>query len=144
MLIKPIKYTDYRGVERTEEFVFSFSKRELMEMQVEKDGGLDVYLKKIANAKDPKAIMATLKDIILKSYGEVSDDGKKFKKYAADGHRLSDDFEASPAFDELYMEVATNDVKALEFIKAILPADLAEKINDADINKSLKELGVSK
>ena len=144
MLIKPIKYTDYRGVERTEEFVFGFSKRELMEMQVEKDGGLDVYLKKIANSKDPKAIMATLKDIILKSYGEVTDDGKKFKKVAADGHKLADDFESSPAFDELYMEIATNDVKALEFFKAILPADLAEKINEVDVNKSLKELGVNK
>lgn len=144
MLIRNITYTDYRGVTRTEEFVFGFSKRELMEMQVGKDGGLDVYLKKISNAKDPKAIMAAIKDLILKSYGVLSEDGKRHLKIDRDGHRLSDDFEASPAFDEIFMEVATNDIKALEFIKAIIPADLAEKINDKEINESLKELGVNK
>ena len=40
MLKKTIKYNDYNGVERNEDFYFNLSQAELMEMEMSTTGGL--------------------------------------------------------------------------------------------------------
>ena len=52
MLKKTITYTDYDGVERTEDFYFNFTEAELMEWQLVTNGGLTNYVQKIVDAKD--------------------------------------------------------------------------------------------
>ena len=44
MYKKTVTYTDFDGVERTEDFWFNFTKAEITEMQLMTDGGLDKYL----------------------------------------------------------------------------------------------------
>ena len=57
MLKKNIKYTDYNGVERSEDFFFNLSKAELMEMEMGTTGGLAELIKKIIMTQDqPKII----------------------------------------------------------------------------------------
>ena len=51
MITKTITYTDYNGVERTEDFMFNLSKAEFAEMELSVNGGFSAYLEKIANAK---------------------------------------------------------------------------------------------
>ena len=80
MLKKTITYTDYDGVERTEDFYFNLSKAEIMEMDFSATGGMEKMIKKIVNTKDTKAMIEIFKDIILKSYGEKSSDGRRFIK----------------------------------------------------------------
>ena len=41
MYSRKIKYTDYDGNEREEEFFFHLNKAEVLEMQMSYDGGLD-------------------------------------------------------------------------------------------------------
>ena len=80
MLVKKVTYTDYKGVKREEELYFNLSKAEVAEMELSHDGGLSEHIKKIVSAQSGKDIIALFKDLIIKSYGVISDDGKRFIK----------------------------------------------------------------
>ena len=121
MLTKKITYTDYDGNERTETFYFNLNKAELTEMELSSEGGLSKMIQKIVDEKDTTRIIAIFKDIILRSYGEKSNDGKRFLKRGPDGHKLADDFAQTEAYSELFMELATNSDAASEFVNGIVP-----------------------
>ena len=118
MLKKTITYKDYNGVERTEDFMFNLTKAEILEMQLTKDGGMDAAIKKIVDAKDAPEIMKVFKDLILKAYGIVSDDGRRFIK----SKEISDSFSQTEAFSMLFMELATDTDAAAAFVNGIVPA----------------------
>ena len=124
MIAKTVKYTDYNGVEREEKYLFNLTKAEIMEMELGTTGGLTETLKKIINEQDVPKLQEYFKQILLKSYGEKSDDGKKFLKLDKDGTPLYIEFSQSAAFSELYVELATNTDKAVEFVQGVIPADL--------------------
>ncbi len=126
MLKKTITYTDYNGEERTEDFYFNLSKAELMEMEMSTSGGLAEMIERIVAAKDAPAIIKVFKELILKAYGEKSPDGKHFMKQR-DGVKLADQFAATEAYSQLFMELATDDEKAAEFVNGIIPNDPAFK-----------------
>lgn len=136
MLKKTISYTDFNGVERKEDFYFNLSKAEIMEMQYSTVGGLDNMLNKIIAAQDTKLIMETFKKLILKAYGQKSDDGKRFIK----SEQLAKEFEETEAYSVLYMELATNDTAAAAFVNGIIPKDLAEQVSD-EMNKGTIAIG---
>lgn len=127
MIKKTIKYTDYDDVERSEDFWFNLSKTELIEMNFSKEGGMDKVLRRIIDTQDVKGLIDVFQDIILRAYGEKSDDGKRFIK-VRDGHRLSEDFAQTAAYDELYMELATDDKAAADFINGLIPKSLAKEV----------------
>lgn len=118
MLKKTITYKDYNGVERTEDFMFNLTKAEILEMQLTKDGGMDAAIKKIVDAKDAPEIMKVFKELILKSYGVISDDGRRFIK----SKEISDGFAQTEAFSMLYIELATDTDAAAAFVNGIVPA----------------------
>lgn len=118
MLKKTIKYTDYEGNERTEDFYFNLTKAELTEMELSTEGGLTTYIEKIVATQDSKKIIAIFKELILKSYGEKSLDGRRFIKNA----ELVDSFAQTEAYSELFMELAMNADAAAAFINGIIPA----------------------
>ena len=124
MLKKTIKYTDYNGVERTEDFYFNLNKAEIMEMQLTTVGGLDAYLKKIISAQDMPTLMRIFKDLVLKSYGVKSDDGRRFIK----NEKLREEFEQTEAYSILYMELSTDAESAAAFVNGIIPADVAKQL----------------
>lgn len=121
MIKKTIKYTDYNGVERVEDYYFNLNKAELIEMEVSVEGGYSELLNRIAKSQDIKEIVNVMKTIILKSYGEKSIDGKRFVKVDKNGQPLSKQFEETEAFVELYVELATNVNKAVEFVNSVIP-----------------------
>lgn len=127
MIKKTITYTDYEGNSRTEDFYFNLSKPELMEMDFSADGGMEKMIKKIVDAQDTKKIIEVFKDIILRSYGEKSPDGKRFIK-VRDGHKLAEEFAQTEAYSELFMELATDDKAATDFINGVIPQSLANEL----------------
>ena len=80
MVIKTIKYEDYNGNIREEKFHFNLNQAELMEMEASKNGGLSTYIQRIAEEQDAPKIMELFKELLQKSYGVKSDDGKRFIK----------------------------------------------------------------
>lgn len=117
MIKKTIKYTDYNGIEREEDFYFNLSKAEIAEMELSQNGGLSEYVKSIVEAKNSIAILSTFKQLILKAYGMKTEDGKRFVK----SDQLSKEFAQTEAYSELFMELATDEKKASEFINGIIP-----------------------
>lgn len=117
MIKWPITYTDYNGEEQTEEFYFNLNKAEVMEMNLNANGAYDEYLKRIVDTRDGKNIATEFKNLILKSYGEKTPDGRRFVK----SDKLREEFEQTEAFAELYIELATDEEKASKFISGIMP-----------------------
>lgn len=120
MLKKTITYTDYNGVERTEDFYFNLTKAEIHEMSFSKEGGLDEYAQRLINTDDFPEIIKLFKEIIDKAYGVKSLDGKRFDK---DPKHIKE-FKETEAYSELYMELATNTDAASSFFNALVPKDL--------------------
>lgn len=125
MLKRDITYEDYNGKIVTEVFYFNLSKSEMVEMELSTAEGFSEMLQRIVEAKDNPAIIATFKKLILASYGEKSEDGKRFDKN--DDMRLR--FSQTAAYDALFMELATNSDVAAIFVKGIVPADMGTSLD---------------
>lgn len=121
MIKKTITYTDYNGVERTEDFYFNLTKAEIMEMEISTTGGLAEMIQKIVDAKDAPAIIKIFKDLLLKAYGEKSADGRSFRKVDSNGNPLYLNFMETEAYSQLFMELATNADAAAAFVNGIIP-----------------------
>ena len=134
MLKETRTYTDYDGVERTEDFYFALSKAELAEMELSTDGGMQSMIERIINSKDNKKIVEIFKEILLKSYGEKSDDGKRFVK----SPELSKAFSETPVYSDMFMELATDEAKASAFIDGILPSDMQAQLAEVRKNKKIE------
>lgn len=128
MIKKTITYTDYDGHERTEDFYFNLSKAELMEMELSVTGGFTQMIDRIIKAEDVPAIAKVFKDLLLKSYGQKSNDGKRFIK----SPELTEEFSQTEAYSELYMELATNTDAATAFINGLAPADLVKQAREQE------------
>ena len=123
MIKKTISYVDYDGTKRTEDFYFNLSKAELMEMQTSMEGGMRGYIQRIMAANNQVELMKLFKNILLMSYGKKSDDGRLFVK----NDSIRAEFEAHPAYSEIYMELMSNEQKAADFINGLIPADLRDQ-----------------
>lgn len=132
MIKKLITYTDFNGAQQTDELYFNLSKAELTELQVSVNDGLDKQLKEIVTNGNAAEIIKMLKTIIAKSYGIRSEDGKRFIKR----EELSRDFLDSAAYDELFIQLASDPNAAMEFIKGILPADIAREVEKAQAQEN--------
>lgn len=126
MLKKTITYVDYDGEERSEDFYFNLTKAELTEMNLSVNGGLLATIEKISQEKDMPKMIKIFKDLILKSYGEKSLDGKRFIK----NEQLTEEFTQTEAYSQLFMLLATDADEAAAFIAGIAPKDLAEAIKE--------------
>lgn len=127
MLKKTITYTDYNGLQRTEDFYFNLTKAEVMEMEMSTVGGMAEMIQKIVAAQDVPSIIKIFKDLILKAYGEKSADGKRFIKVNEYGNRLADEFAQTEAYSQLFMELATDADAAAAFVNGIVPNDMAKQ-----------------
>ena len=130
MLKKTITYVDYEGETRTEDFYFHLTKRDLLKMQSEFPGGLHKFLMKIVAENNSKKIFEYMEDLIQRSYGEKSADGRRFVT-GRDDKEVLYNFIQTEAYSQLVMELATNADAAAEFINGILPEDIAKQASAA-------------
>lgn len=128
MLKKTVTYTDYNGVERTEDFYFNLSKTELREMEASIPGGMSERMSAIYAAKDVTEMMKFFKFIIMKAYGEKSPDGRRLIKEEGE---LAKAFVETPAYDIISDEFITSEHALRDFLIAIVPSDIAAQINNS-------------
>lgn len=128
MIKKTVNYSDYNGIERSEDFFFNLNQAELAEMEMSVQGGYSEYVKKIANANDTPTLAAIFKELLVKAYGERSLDGRSFIKMDEEGRPLWRKFVQTAAYSELYMELATDTQAAIDFMNGVIPKNLAEKV----------------
>lgn len=140
MLTKKITYTDYNGEERTETLQFNLTKAELTKLEFKHPGGYSKYLERIIEERDTVELMQAFEDLIDLSYGEKSDDGKRFVK----SDTLTQEFKQTEAYSEIFTELLTNSDAAQAFFNGILPVvDIPEE-ERAKIAARTKELIESK
>jgi hypothetical protein len=129
MLKKKIKYENWDGEEEEEVHYFNLSKPELLKMQVEIGGGFGNFLQRISETRDEKQLVTQFERIIMMSYGVRSDDGKRFMK----SDELRQAFMETRAYEALHEELTTDADKAAEFIKGILPKEIAAEVDKGDL-----------
>ena len=129
MLKRNITYEDFDGNTVTEVFYFNLTKTEIIDLQLGYEGGLEEFITKIVKAEDLKALITEFKRLVLLSYGERTEDGKRFVK----NDRIREEFSQTAAFDSLFMELATNDSAAADFVTGIIPRDMAQNVNKAEV-----------
>lgn len=117
MIPKRVTYTDYNGVTRTEDFLFNLTQAELVEMEYTTDGGLSDMIDKLIGAVEVPEIVKMFKNLVMKSYGVKSPDGRRFMK----SPEILQAFVETEAYSKIFMELAFDDKAASEFIAGIIP-----------------------
>lgn len=128
----PHTYTDYNGNERTETFYFNLTKADIQDLEFRTPGGIRNYVTSIVNTLDGQKIADFFKDLIQKSYGIKSPDGRRFMK----SDEILKAFTETEAYSDLYMSIATNDKAAAEFFNGIFPKEM---VDAAEKQKELAE-----
>lgn len=128
MLKKDITYTNYNGQTVTESFYFNLSPADLIDMQVEAsdydtpdekgDTGYKAMINAIIKASDVKALMKLFKDLISRSYGVKTPDGKHFYK----GEDVFREFSSTEAYSALIMDLLSDTDHAVAFVTGIFPS----------------------
>lgn len=131
MYNKTVTYKDYKGNTRTEDFYFNLNKAELVELELSTKGGLTVMMDRIIAAQDNATLFKIFKDLVSKSYGVLSDDGRKFVK----SQEVLDDFMQTEAYSIIFSELATNAEAAAEFFNNVIPQNLAKELAEEEANK---------
>lgn len=127
-----IDYKDYDGSQRTKDCWFHLKQTELLEIAAEFPDDLTDELAsedvdighEIYEALGKKGVMKFIKDLILKSYGVRSRDGKFFEK----SEEIAYKFSQTLAFEKLYYDMITNDDVFVSFVSAVLPNNVEENI----------------
>mgnify|MGYP000862137162 FL=1 len=125
-----ITYTDYNNVTRTEDFFFNLNEAELTALQYGVDGGLKEMLERIVKSNDNKQIMVCFHELIAKSYGEKSPDGRRFIK----SKELSEAFMQTEAYNELMLRFMTDANYSAGFINDVL-ADVTKRTEERNAKK---------
>lgn len=135
MLKRPITYTDFNDEKVTETFYFNLSETELVDMEVEHEGGFKAMIERLIERNSRKETVEFFKALVLRAYGVKSDDGKHFEKSPELHHRFSQ----SAAYPVLFMELATSDEEAAKFLTGIIPKSLSEEFEKAMIQQKTAE-----
>lgn len=144
MLKKTVNYTDFNDEKVTEELYFNLTKSELIEIAMDLPDGVsntiannpenideEQAISKIMETLGNKGILRFIKDLVLKSYGIKSEDGRRFVKIDENGKPLSIEFSQTMAFEAILDEFMTDDIAAANFVNSIIPASVSEKMPNA-------------
>jgi hypothetical protein len=127
MIIKTLTFKNFLGEQETSDFYFNMSEGELTLMQVraidQKHESFTDKLDKIAKGLQGAALADVIEELVLKSYGVKSTDGKLFVK----NPQILESFTASGAYSVLITELFSIEGSLTEFVNGVVPDDLVQK-----------------
>lgn len=126
MLKKTITYTDYDGNERVEDFYFNLSKAEYVMFENSVIGGMSKEIEQAMAMQNGPRILEIFKDLVDRSYGIKSADGRRFIK----NPEILQEFRETEAYVNLFMELVTSAEAGKAFLLGVSPADITAKINE--------------
>lgn len=138
MIKKTITYVNFNDEEVSEDCYFNLTQAEIAEMELSIEGGLEGLVKKIIEEKDASKVIPMFKEIIAKSYGKKSEDGRRFIK----SEEMSNEFLQTEAFSELLIELLSDSDKAADFTNGIVSGRHGT-VSKEDIEKKAAELGLT-
>lgn len=138
MYKKTINYTDYNGDEQTEDFYFNLNEAELIDMALGDDQDFGAKLRSISGESNPKKLVPIFKEIVAKTYGVKSDDGRRFVK----SPEVFDEFSQTEAYAVLISELSFDANAAVNFVNGVMPkkflASISEKVDSSSSDSGVK------
>ncbi|QXO13203.1 hypothetical protein SEA_DEVITOJR_43 [Arthrobacter phage DevitoJr] len=129
MIKKTLTFKNFLNETETADFYFNMSEGELTLMQIraidQKHESFSDKLDKISKGLQGAELADVIEDLVLRSYGVKSSDGKKFRKNA----EILEDFTSSGAYSVLITELFSLEGSLAEFINGVVPDDLVKKAN---------------
>lgn len=116
MISKEVTYTDYNGDEQTETLYFNLTKAELIDLDASYPTGMKDEIDKATKNQDGKVMIKLFKDVIARSYGERSVDGKRFIK----SEEKTKDFFTSEVYSALFMDLINDPDSGSTFVQGLL------------------------
>ena len=138
MLKKVVTYTDFDDNERIETIYFHMSTADFQDWLLDfPEIVRNRFLKAASESSeeekqhlldgvDPSDMIRRIRDLILKSYGQKSEDGRRFVKSA----ELSNEFSQTIAYDQIYNEMLDNPDNFTTFVEGIMPKGMAGASED--------------
>jgi len=136
MYVKTVEYEDYNGEKRKDDLYFHLTEAELFRTQVSTVGGFEELVERIIKTRNVPELMKVFEDLIHKSYGVKSPDGKRFIK----NEEIWNEFYESEAYSVFFMELLTNDVEAAKFVNGVIPKRLRDQMSNEEIESNKKKL----
>ena len=145
MLKKTVNYEDFDGNLRSEDLYFNLTKTELIDIAMDLPENVTAEMPesgenmdegaalKMIEALGGKGVIDFIKKIVLKSYGIKSEDGRRFMK----NEQITTEFSETLAYDTVVTELLTDDKKASDFVNAVIPKDIVDKIGAQGGKKAL-------
>ena len=125
-------FEDFNGNKRTEDFYFNFMESELTHMQFKTKGGLAGTINKIIATQDTPGLIDIFEELLQKSYGEKTADGRGFHK----SPELLQSFMETEAYSQIYMRLATDNKAAQDFINNVVPKKMQDAAKQAQQDKT--------
>lgn len=122
MYKKTIKYVDFNGVEREEDFYFHLTNAELLKLEFGEKGGFEATIREISETEDAARVMDLFERIVSMSYGKRPGDGRNFIKR----HDFVEEFVSSEAYSNMFMEMIENPDRMAEFVHGITSSVTAD------------------
>lgn len=124
-----VKYTDFMGNEREEVLRFNLTEMEMKDLMDNDAVFTPAFLSSISDEKDADMMLKVIRKIILSAYGEMSEDGRYFRKSS----ELMNDFAHSAAYTALLEKVFQSEDENFitNFLYGIFPAKIAEEMRKA-------------
>lgn len=148
MYITEVIYTNLDGEEVVKKLHFNFSKREMIRLEAELEGGIDGYIDSMSKETDKVKILDMFEYLIQRSYGERPD-AEHFNK----GPEVLKEFQSSLAYEAMFEALSMDEhaeTTMAEFIKGVFPKVLTDAVEKAiadaggDLQKALEVLNASK
>lgn len=151
MIKRTVTYEDFNGVTHTEDLYFNLTKTEMSKIVLEEakfdpDGNQDEEsmnafsdrLREIGRSGDGKKIIDMFEWLLKISYGEKSEDGRRFVK----NDEVYEDWRYSASYDQFWQDLMLSETgDMVEFINGIIPADLMKAAeNDPEFQSHRKAL----
>lgn len=135
-------YTDWDGVVHTEDFYFNLTRAECISLNNTTPGGLGAILEKIVKANDTGTVQKTFEDLLARSFGVKSDDGRRLMKGRNQEYFLA--FSETPAYDDLICDLISIPGYAAEFFNDVIPTEqITDLVNKINKNASALKLEVN-
>lgn len=132
-----LSYKDFDDNPREEEHWFHLSEAEVVEWYMTHEGDDFVdYIKRIIAAEDKKKLIGLFREIVVRSIGRRSIDGRRFEK----SEEITAEFTQTNAYSEMFMRLAQDTEFAIKFVNGVIPKDLLERAELVQAKETTVEL----
>jgi hypothetical protein len=122
VLTKTITYKDLNEQPQTETFYFHLSKADVIDIIANNE---HVEWERIATSGDEQKSFELVKQMLRRTYGVKSEDGKRFIR----SNEVWENFVESEAYSALVFELATDAEASAAFFNGVLPQGLLEEVS---------------